>query len=107
MPNWKCPADLFSFCNGTPEWEKEPVTYTMQDGKLGSPVGGKCKLDRESCGRLLKYSEIVKEDPKLGKSNLIMKVIPIAGNEKKEEKVKAKGKNAKKLEQEMQQGSML
>ena len=113
MTNWKCTCDIFSFCNGVPDWEKEPFQQDMRDGQgvitKGPFIAGKCKLDKETCGRLIKFSDVVKFEERLSKSTLKETVIPIGNMKAKVEEIanKKKTAKAKKFEQELNQGSFL
>ncbi len=114
MP-WHCVNDNTKYCDGEPEWEKEPQAVKgIEDGKKVEEIrfyaGGTCKLSPETCGRCKTSKELWEETPKeirekVEKSHFVETIIPI----KKEEQgtVKPKSAKAKKLEKEMQQGRML
>lgn len=52
---WRCVNDLFGYCSGEPDWSAAPKEVMLREGKTGSLVyglvGGRCKLDRLTCGR--------------------------------------------------------
>lgn len=50
---WRCANDYFGYCDGEPEWGKEP-----EPTGVGEYSGkGACKLNRETCGRYSTVSQ--------------------------------------------------
>ena len=105
--NWHCvKAPLFGrYCNGTPDWEKEPILKQLAgEGKgPGDYTGGACKLEPATCGRCQSITDqIPKEElDKISIPNYIEIVIPIKRGETIG--IKPKSAKAKKLEAEMAQ----
>ena len=98
---WHCTVETTKYCNGTPEWDKEP-----EEGKEGFLYGMTCKLTPETCGRCQRLEEQVDLTvPWLSKPTFIENIILIE-KPKKEGENKPKSAKAKKLEAEMAQRSM-
>jgi len=100
---YRCNKDLFRYCKGIPDWEKEPF-----DNGTGCLLGGICKLNPETCGRCEtikdQWDRIPQEEKdRISKPSLTQTIIPI---NKSNDGCKTKSAKAKKLEAEMAQGSM-
>ena len=108
MPYFRCAKQIFgnSRCSGIPEWDKEPNYNNELYGN------GTCKLNPETCGRLVRIEEVVDlKVPWLEKPNFVEQIIPLANNEKKINldsiPGKPKSKKEKLLEQKRMQGGLL
>lgn len=105
--NWNCVNDPFGkYCQGTPDWEKEPTTNDNL-----TYLGGKCKLNSKTCGKCKTSKELWEELPesernRIEHSTFVTTVIPISSSSENKE-TKPKSKNAKKFEAELAQKSML
>lgn len=103
---FRCTHDNFgnSRCNGEPDW--------VDDGK--EIISGQlitqdrqCKLNPETCGRLLHIEEVVNLKASwLEKPTFVENIIPIKSNNENKDGSKVLSKKAKKLESELAQGNM-
>ncbi len=103
---WSCVVRINKYCNGAPEWEKEPMEVKPNGEATGWLSGGTCKLNPETCGKCVSIVEQItpEELERISKPTFVEKIIPI--KEANSENGKAKSVKAKKLEQEMSQRSM-
>ncbi len=83
-----------NICNGTPEWEKEPMISAT-----GFSYWGTCKLTPDTCGKC-QAPKILSVDPDKESSYKHI------SNLKEKAKDGSKSKSAKKLEQEIAQQKM-
>ncbi len=89
------------YCNGTPEWDKEP-----EKAGEGFLRNGVCKLSPDKCGKYQRLEDQIspEELERTLHSNYVQTIVPVEKPEEKEKKHLSK--KAKKLQEEMAQRSM-
>ena len=105
MTMWHCVVDRKEnlLCNGTPEWDKEPVAIKgIVNGEKTEEIryytAGTCKLLPDTCGRARIPEKVLLQ------SSYTHKVI--LKEKEKESDNKPKSKAVKKLEKEMAQNRL-
>jgi hypothetical protein len=108
---WHCvaPGSENKYCNGIPEWNKEPTQFKLADGTPAYMSGGTCKLTPETCERCRTSQELWEElseseKERVSNPTYTQTVIPV-----KQDKTSAtnpKGAKAKKSEKETAQGKL-
>ena len=61
---WRCANDIWGYCSGTPQWEREPVESDVKEGMLRDE---KCSLAPEQCGNYLSHQEKSAQDIELAR----------------------------------------
>ncbi|MBA7484948.1 hypothetical protein ES707_20479 [subsurface metagenome] len=56
---WRCAKDSLGYCDGEPVWKEPPRIATYEGGVPYGDVGGNCKLDPKTCGKYLRYSQLL------------------------------------------------
>ena len=82
----RCLNNRLGYCSGTPQIEEE----TAENQREGELIVSHCKLDNKTCGKYLRFSDILKPAEHLGTGIRTIKVLS-----EKEKEIEAK-KNKKK-----------
>ena len=110
---WYCVAEPSKYCDGTPEWEKEPqAILEAGTNEIKFYSGGICKLTPETCGRCKTSQQLFdelseEEKERVSHPGYIQNITPIKKSDAEGKKPKSKkSKKAQKLEAEIAQRSM-
>lgn len=55
-PMWRCANDIWGYCKTEPQWAISPHEWKR------CSVGGKCSLNKETCGKFLSAVELGQQD---------------------------------------------
>jgi hypothetical protein len=57
---WRCVKYIFGYCNGTPDWSKEPYNFRVIEKGInpdGDMRSGECKLTPPDCGKFVSNTQ--------------------------------------------------